>query len=251
MFKKVSLRSFSTLKSAVVPKSSAVFARLKTGPMKRLYKYYTADAVNLAGGVPMDSIFPIKKIQVELENEETVSLEIGNGLSLNYLRGDGLPELRDWIKSHIQDLHAPKCEVNSCMTVGSTDALAKVIQLIDTDAIIFDQFAYGTAVSVCHTQGKVAVGVAMDEEGMVPSSLRDNINLTRAKGLTVNLLYLVPVAQNPTGNSISEKRKQEILDVCNELDVIVIEDGAYLTSILLCSLCCRVWYAMSMCGCGS
>lgn len=114
------------------------------------------------------------------------------------------------------------------MTVGSTDALSKVFQMIDTDAVIFDQFAYGTACATARTMGKHLIGVPGDENGMSAEALRSKVLDYRKRhnnNKTARLLYLVPVAQNPTGFSISIERKREILQVCRELDIIVIEDG--------------------------
>lgn len=82
-------------------KASAMCNRLKVGPMKRLYKYYTPGAVNFAGGVPMDSSFPLRKLNVELSCGEKIYLSQGQGLSLNYQRGDGIPELRDWVCANL------------------------------------------------------------------------------------------------------------------------------------------------------
>jgi hypothetical protein len=37
------------MKKSIMSKTSAMCTRLKVGPMKRLYKYYTPGAVNFAG----------------------------------------------------------------------------------------------------------------------------------------------------------------------------------------------------------
>lgn len=77
--------------------------------MKRLYQYYTADAINLAGGVPMDSCFPFETIDITLQDGTKFAIGgkgNGNTLSMNYLRGDGVPAVRDWIQAHVAKLHS-------------------------------------------------------------------------------------------------------------------------------------------------
>ena len=215
------------LSSSSFPKTE-LYDNLKVGPMKRLYKYYTPEAINLAGGVPMDSIFPTKEVTVTLFDKKQVKVELGQNLYLNYQRGDGVPGLRDWIKSHVSTLHGANDHSATCMTIGSTDALMKIIQLIKTDAILFDEYAYGTAVTVCTTMNKKAVGIPMDAEGIDPVALRNTINELRNQNIAVHLLYLVPTGQNPTGISMSNERKQAVLDVCRDLNVKIIEDGMYI-----------------------
>ena len=140
-------------------KGSELFNRLKVGPMKRLYKYYTPTAINLAGGVPMDRIFPFKEIGVQLPGGDMYHVKSGSNLHLNYNRGDGIPQLRDWIQNHVQVLHNPPREFQTCVTVGSTDAYAKIMMLFNGDTVVFDKFAYGTAVSTCNAFGRHSLGV--------------------------------------------------------------------------------------------
>jgi len=208
-------------------KTSAIFSRLKVGPMKRLYKYYTPEAINFAGGVPMDSSFPIKKLNIHLDTEENIEIAVGNGLSLNYIRGDGIPELKEWVQNHVKSIHSPPSDFGTCVTVGSTDAYAKTLALLSGDTVLFDQYAYGTAVAACRTYGRTGVGVKMDSNGMVPDDLRLQTLRARENGLDPDIVYLVPTAQNPTGVSMSSARKEAIYRVCQDLDLYIIEDDAY------------------------
>ncbi len=225
--------------SPVGKKGSAVFNKLKVGPMKRLYQYYTPTAVNLAGGVPMDSIFPIDKVQVTTTQGTEFSLEKNSGtLLLNYQRGDGIPGMKTWIQSHVSELHhRDTLHFSSCMTVGSTDAFAKILTLLHGDCVLFDRHAYGAAVAASNALGRTQIGVATDEEGMIAVDLRRQTLAARAQGLIPDVVYLVPVAQNPTGVTMSIKRKEEIYQVCKELDLIVVEDGDILFFIFFVCYC--------------
>lgn len=124
-------------------------------------------------------------------------------------------------------LHSPPYEFGSCVTIGSTDALAKVLTLLNGDSVLFDEYAYGTAVSACRTYGRTSIGVKMDANGMIPTDLKEQTIAARDKGLDPDVVYLVPVAQNPTGISMSPTRKEEIYRVCQDLDLFIVEDDAY------------------------
>lgn len=176
----------------------------------------------------MDSKFPFKKIDVYLEDEEEAAYSLVNNetLLMNYTRGEGIAPLKNWIHTHIQSLHSPREGIVSCVTVGSSDAWAKIVELIDTDVVFYDKFAYGTAVSVSEYLGKRSIGIANDQFGMIPDALRSAVLHARAQGINATLVYLVPVGQNPTGLTMTEQRKAEIYAVCQELDLIIAEDGS-------------------------
>jgi DNA-binding transcriptional MocR family regulator len=216
--------------SAAGRQGSGVYQRLKPGPLKKLYKYYTPGAVNFAGGVPMDSIFPIDRVTVGNESEEFQVTRSNHTLMLNYHRGNGIPVLRDWIQSHAESVHRRK-GFDTCVSVGSTDAFAKVLTLLKGDTVLFDEYAYGAAVNASTALGRTNVGIKMDSDGMLPDELKKQTLLARSKGLRPDVVYLVPESQNPTGISMTQLRKREIYDVCKELDLIIIEDGEFGSSV--------------------
>ena len=192
--------------------------------MKRLYKYYTPESISLAGGIPMESIFPFESADINCSGGAQFSLQRGSNLSLNYQRGDGIAGLKDWIQRHTAQIHR-RSDFATCMSVGSTDALAKIYSLLNGDSVIFDEYAYGTAVMACETVGRKPIGVKMDDKGMIPNELRNQVLMARSQGLNPDLIYVVPEAQNPTGVSMPYDRKQEIYKICEELDLIIVEDG--------------------------
>jgi DNA-binding transcriptional MocR family regulator len=67
----------------------------------------------------------------------------------------------------------------------------------------------------------------MDNDGMIPDALRDAIKTTRAAGRKIKFLYLIPNYQNPTGVLLPADRRTEILDICREAEIFVVEDNPY------------------------
>jgi aromatic amino acid aminotransferase I / 2-aminoadipate transaminase len=209
--------------------TSAVFKKLKISPIKALYKYYTPTNTNLAGGIPIESCFPFQSINVTLGNGQTPDdsylMTKGKDLHLNYQMGEGLPALVQWTKSHVAEIHNPPFDYKVAMTIGSTHAWFQILQLLNSNCILFDQYVYGASVTPVNTMGKNAIGVASDEHGMMPDAIRESVLLARSKGLVVDMLYLIPVGHNPMGTTIPFERKKEIYAVCQELDLIIVEDG--------------------------
>lgn len=69
------------------------------------------------------------------------------------------------------------------MTVGSTDSFSKCLSMFNGDTVLFDEYAYGSAVATSRTHGRTNVGVRMDTDGMIPADLKKQIALARDKGL--------------------------------------------------------------------
>ncbi|KAJ1409389.1 pyridoxal phosphate-dependent transferase [Ochromonadaceae sp. CCMP2298] len=236
------LDRMSESEGAIGPlQTSAVFKQLKISPIKALYPYYNSTNINLAGGIPLESCFPFNSLKVNLDAEDgdgdgdSFTLTKGSDLALNYHSSDGLPPVKAWVHSHVQELHAPPFSFDVSLTVGATDAWFKVLQLLHTECVLFDEYVYASSITYvyassitpCTTAGIKAIGIESDAEGMKPASIRAATLRARGAGLVVNILYLIPVGQNPTGLTMSQARKGEIYSLCGELDLIIVEDDAY------------------------
>ena len=68
----------------------------------------------------------------------------------------------------------------------------------------------------------MAIGIAADEEGMLPDALAKAASSGRGK-----MVYLNPNFHNPTGATMSLKRRQEIYAVAQHYDLLLYEDDPY------------------------
>src|SRR5690606_10867337 len=71
------------------------------------------------------------------------------------------------------------------------------------------------------------VHVPMDEHGMNPQALRETIERVRAEGRRIKFLYTIPSFQNPTGVTLTGKRRVEVLEIARNAGVLVLEDNPY------------------------
>jgi DNA-binding transcriptional MocR family regulator len=67
----------------------------------------------------------------------------------------------------------------------------------------------------------------MDDAGIVPEMLRHAVVTLRAAGRKVKFLYTIPNFQNPTGVSQTVERRQQIVALAHELDLLLLEDNPY------------------------
>jgi kynurenine/2-aminoadipate aminotransferase len=97
------------------------------------------------------------------------------------------------------------------------------------DAILCEEYTYFYIIdSVAPSHGYFPCPVAVDQNGMCPESLRQVLeDMVRRGDKLPKLLYTVPCGQNPTGIATPKQRKQEIYRICQEFNLIILEDDAY------------------------
>ena len=183
------------------------------------------DIVSLAGGMPNLSAFPMDMMASVVEK-----LVKDNGQeALQYGNGQGHPKLREQICDvmALEGIRAHPDDV--IITTGSQQALDLIsrIFLDPGDVVLVEAPSYVGALGTFHQyEGKV-VHVAMDNNGLIPDALREAIKVTRAAGHKIKFLYLIPNYQNPAGVLLSPERRTEILEICREAAIFVIEDNPY------------------------
>lgn len=120
------------------------------------------------------------------------------------------------------------------LSAGNTDAFSKVVGLLCNrgDKILVEEWTYPTALETLDPHGIGHIAVEMDGEGMTATGLRrilDNWGSTpeQANSCKPRVVYLIPTGQNPTGATMSVKRRMDILAVAQDHDLILIEDDPY------------------------
>jgi DNA-binding transcriptional MocR family regulator len=95
------------------------------------------------------------------------------------------------------------------------------------DAILAESPSYVGAMGVFRSYQARVEHVAMDDDGMIPQSLREHIANLRALKVPIKFLYLIPNFQNPAGVTLSAARRLEILDIAQAEGILVVEDNPY------------------------
>lgn len=71
--------------------------------------------------------------------------------------------------------------------------------------------------------GAKIVGIEMDDEGISIDCLENAINNNE----NVKMIYLIPTFQNPTGKTMSEKRRKEVYELASKYKLLILEDNPY------------------------
>ncbi len=224
---------------------SNVIARHQTGEPQNLEERFAARAagmqaseirslfavasrpeiVSLAGGMPNLSALPME-MMASVVNQ----LILTNGAeALQYGSGQGHPKLREQI-CEVMALEGIRANPDDVVvTTGSQQALDLISRIfIDPgDVVLVEAPSYVGALGTFKQYEAQVVHVALDDLGLVPDALREAIASVRATGRRIKFLYLIPNYQNPTGVLLPADRRTEILDICREESIFVVEDNPY------------------------
>ena len=183
------------------------------------------EIVSLAGGMPNLSALPM-----EMMASVTQKLILENGAeALQYGSGQGHPKLREQI-CDVMALEGIKAHPDDVViTTGSQQALDLISRIfIDpNDVVLVEAPSYVGALATFKQYEYQVVHVAMDQHVLIPSALKDAIATTKSAGRKIKFLYLIPNYQNPAGVLLPADRRGEILDICREEQILVVEDNPY------------------------
>jgi DNA-binding transcriptional MocR family regulator len=187
------------------------------------------EVVSLAGGAPYVSALPLDAV-----GEMLSRLAIDHGAtSLQYGIGQGTPELRERICEVMAlsgidgDLGASPEDV--VVTVGGQQALDLVARLFldPGDVVLAEGPTYVGALGAFQAAQARVVHVAMDDDGLIPEALAAAITEVAAAGARAKFLYTIPTYQNPAGVTLTEPRRERVLEICERAGLLVVEDDPY------------------------
>ena len=181
--------------------------------------------ISFAGGLPAPETFPVedlKHIVIDILQNE------GAG-SLQYSTTEGEPELRSILAARHNKNGLNIKPENIIITTGSQQAidLSARIFIDPGDYILCGLPSYLGALNAFLAYGAKLKGIPLDRDGMDPDKLEETISHLRQLGKKVKLIYLIPDFQNPSGITIPEARRRQIIEIAEKYDLLVIEDSPY------------------------
>ncbi len=183
------------------------------------------EVVSLAGGMPNISGLPLDVVGGAIHE-----LVRSNGATaMQYGSGQGDPALREQICDvmRLEGIEAHPDDV--VVTVGSQQAVDLVTRIFCDPGVVVicEAPSYFGALGVFKASLCDVVHAAMDEHGLVPEALRQAITATQAAGKRIKFLYTIPNYHNPAGVSLAAERRTEVLEICREADILILEDNPY------------------------
>ncbi|MEQ2258419.1 hypothetical protein XENORESO_019058, partial [Xenotaenia resolanae] len=200
--------------------------------------------ISLAGGAPNPNTFPFQSASIQVKNGQTVTFdETAMKRALQYSASNGIPELLTWMKNLQKDLHNPptinysheKGQMDLCVTTGSQEGLCKVFEMLVNpgDNVLLDAPTYSGTLAALQPLGCNIINVPSDQHGMMPEALKEVLSrwdpseVHKPDSTAPRILYTIPNGGNPTGASMTAKRKRDVYELARLYDMLIIEDDPY------------------------
>ena len=183
------------------------------------------EVVSLAGGMPNISGLPL-----DVVSQTIADLVLDRGTAaMQYGSGQGDPVLREQICDVMAMEGITAHPEDVVVTVGSQQGVDLVTRIFcdPGDVVICEAPSYVGALGVFRAYECDVVHVAMDEHGLIPEALRQAVDVVRATGKRIKLVYTIPNFHNPAGVSLANERRAEVLQIATEADLLILEDNPY------------------------
>jgi 2-aminoadipate transaminase len=182
--------------------------------------------VSLAGGNPYLKSLPLGKLGLS-----AASIIAEQGLTaLQYGSGQGTLELRTQICEVMaaEGISGAQPE-NVVITAGSQSAqdIAAKVFCNPGDVVLVEDPTYVGALNAFEAYQVQVETVPMDDDGLVPDLLEAKIAALQTAGKNIKFLYTIPSFNNPSGITLAQERRQQIVDICRRANVLVLEDNPY------------------------
>jgi Aminotransferase class I and II len=155
---------------------------------------------------------------------EAIQNESSFSAFLNYQRPGGSDDEREvaakWLRTRVPDASAERLVVypgNQAILFNALMSLTSPGDVVLTEALTFP----GMKAAAEKLRVRL-VGVALDEEGILPDALKAACKEHKPKAV-----YLIPTLHNPTTATLGSGRRKMIADIIRKNGLFLIEDDAY------------------------
>jgi 2-aminoadipate transaminase len=211
----------------LVKNLATVNRRTKGSVIRELLKLTNKpEVISFAGGLPAPQTFPCERMA---EMAQRIIKE-NSKVALQYGPTEGLPELKSQIVKLLREEEGINTAPgNILITTASQQALDIVGRtFIDpSDPILVELPSYIGGLQVFNSYGAKLMGVRADDEGVLVDDLEAKLSKLRGDEEHYKFVYIVPDFQNPSGVTLTDERRRELVKLSQRYDVLIIEDSPY------------------------
>ncbi len=199
-------------------------AHLRASTIREMLKVtQQPDVISFGGGLPAPELFPTAAIA----EAARIVMERYGAAALQYSVTEGIPEMRVWVAERLTRRFGRIVDADSVTIVNGSqqglDLVGKVF-LDPGDHVVLEDPSYLGAIQAFDAYQARYLTVDTDEDGLIPESLERVLD--RADPFP-KFLYLVPNFQNPTGRTLSRRRRESVVGICEHFGLPIVEDDPY------------------------
>jgi 2-aminoadipate transaminase len=172
------------------------------------------ETISFARGVPAPECIPVEL----LADCARAVIERDGATVLSYGPVGGYQPLRQWIA----DRHGVD-PGRVLLTNGSLQGLAFLADRVSGARVLVERPTYDRPLKLLAARGVEVSAVEMDDEGLDLDALVQALDA----GPEPAFFYTIPTFQNPSGRTLSTERRERLVELARERDLLVIEDDPY------------------------
>ncbi len=181
---------------------------------------------DFGGGFPDPESFPYEG----MIDATARMMKVEGAQALTYGEAQGYRGLRELVAHKYDLFEGLKVDPDNIVVAnGSGHALSLAFSaFVDVgDPIICEAPTFSGTLNTIRRHGARVLDAPVDAEGMVTSVVRQRLEQLRAEGLRCKLIYTIDTFQNPSGPTMSLRRRRELVELAQEFDTLILEDDAY------------------------
>lgn len=200
---------------------------IKASAIRELLKIIARpEIISFAGGLPDPQLFPNKEISQLLQK---VMAEHSTE-ALQYGTTEGQKALKDALLELTKEYEGVSLRPENLLIVSASQQgldMCSRIFLNRGDAIITASPTYLGGLQAFEAAGAEVHGAEGDEFGMTAAGVEKCLQRLQAAGKQCKFIYVVPDFQNPTGTTLPQARRIEILKLAEKYNTLILEDSPY------------------------
>jgi 2-aminoadipate transaminase len=181
----------------------------------------SAGVIDLGLGDPDEGLFPLELLQHSAE----AYFASGDRQSLQYGAEPGNGNFRLALAGFLARASGASVDPQTLfVTAGASSALDLVCTLYTRpgDTIFVEEPSYFLALRIFADHGLRATPIPIDDDGLSLEALEEALTRQRPK-----LLYTVPTFQNPSGRTLSQARREKLVELAQRDNFLLVADEVY------------------------
>ncbi|MCD4678583.1 MAG: PLP-dependent aminotransferase family protein [Desulfobacula sp.] len=180
-----------------------------------------SNMIHLGLGQPSSHLLPSK----EMEKAAAHSLSRDDRSLLAYGEEQGNTNFRETLAEFLTSQYPNRVDPKQLLiTNGNSQALDFICTLFahPGDTVLVEEPSYFLALKIFADHKLNLVGIPVDDNGLVTDVLKE-----RLETLTPAFLYTIPTFHNPASVTLSLKRREELVRICTQKNLLVVADEVY------------------------
>ena len=186
-----------------------------------------AGSIPLFAGHPAPELLPIAAVR---DIAKRLTRDKSAVRLFNYGDEQGDPRLLEYLLAWLGQSESLAIGRENLMIIGgSTWGVEMIARQLTRpgDAILADAPSYRDALHIFRDAGLEIHAIPIDADGIGIDALRERLAALEAQGRRVRFYYVVPNFQNPAGISVSQTRREAVLELGARYGFAVVEDDVY------------------------